>query len=114
PAIEVGGAPELISRNVWPRSTDPSQTLRCVPVPVGPLTKTRPWGSIAMSGSPFVWMGSTTAGTSNLIGGRVELELEVCASKGKLQALSSSAQLEAKARARRTRTLWTLMLTSLS
>src|SRR5437899_9740495 len=67
-----------------------------------------------MSGSPLVWMGSTTAGTSNLIGGRVELELEVCASKGKLQALSSSAQLEAKARARRTRTLWTLMLTSLS
>ena len=43
-----------ITRKVWPPSTDPNQVLRCVPVPVGPLLKTRPCGSTAMSGSPLV------------------------------------------------------------
>src|SRR6266436_8703301 len=86
PAIALGGGPGLMIRKVWPRSTDPNQTLRCVPVPVGPLTKTLPKGSIPMSGSPFVWIGSTTAGTSNLMGGGV------CARSGNVPALSRSAQ----------------------
>src|SRR5438876_6684487 len=38
PLIELGGGPGEIGRNVWPPSTDPSHMLRCVPVPVGPLT----------------------------------------------------------------------------
>src|SRR5712692_12061597 len=59
----------VMTRNVWPASTDPNQVLRCVPVPVGPLTKTRPCGSIPMSGSPLVWMGSTTTGTPNAMPG---------------------------------------------
>src|SRR6266513_273007 len=63
PAIALGGAPGEITRKVWPLSTDPNQVLRCVPVPVGPLTKTRPCGSIPISGSPLVWIGSTTADT---------------------------------------------------
>ncbi len=50
-------------------STDPYQTLRWVPVPVGPLTKTRPVGSTPMSGSPAAWIGSTTVGTLNPMGG---------------------------------------------
>src|SRR4030081_3903757 len=64
----LGGGPGLITRNVRAPSTDPYHVLRWVPVPVGPLTKTRPDGSIAMSGSPLVWMGSTTDGTSKPIG----------------------------------------------
>src|SRR2546430_7181292 len=48
PAIALGGGPGVMIRKVWPPSTDPSQTLRCVPVPVGPLTKTFPKGSIPM------------------------------------------------------------------
>jgi len=44
PAIALGGSPGLMIRKVWPRSTDPNQTLRCVPVPVGPLTKDPPEG----------------------------------------------------------------------
>jgi len=43
--------------------------LRCVPVPVGPLTKTLPRESIPMSGSPNVWMGSTIVGVPNVIFG---------------------------------------------
>src|SRR4051812_36561489 len=66
--IALGGGPGLITRNEWPPSTDPYQTLRCVPVPVGPLANTRPSGSTPTSGSPKVWMGSTTAGVSNAIG----------------------------------------------
>ena len=50
--IAVGGAPGVITRYVWPPSTEPFHTLRCVPVPVGPLTNTRPAGSMPMSGSP--------------------------------------------------------------
>src|SRR5437868_12135386 len=65
PAIALGGAPGEITRKVWPPSTEPNHTLRCVPVPVGPLTKTRPCGSIPMSGSPKVWIGSTIIGVSN-------------------------------------------------
>src|SRR5437879_11774207 len=67
PASALGGGPGEITRNVFPLSTDPNQVLRCVPVPVGPLTKTRPCGSIPMSGSPLVWIGSTTVGTPNAI-----------------------------------------------
>src|SRR6266516_4679413 len=62
-AMLLGGGPGLITRNVCALSTDPYHTLRWVPVPVGPLTKTRPVGSIPMSGSPAAWMGSTTVGT---------------------------------------------------
>src|SRR5438105_3375202 len=51
PVIAVGAGPGVMIRNVWPRSTEPNQVLRCVPVPVGPLTKIRPEGSIAISGS---------------------------------------------------------------
>ena len=69
PASALGGAPGEITRKVWPLSTDPNQVLRWVPVPVGPLTKTRPCGSIPMSGSPLVWMGSTTTGTPNAMPG---------------------------------------------
>ena len=54
PVIAVGAGPGVMIRNVWPRSTEPNQVLRCVPVPVGPLTKIRPEGSIAISGSPLV------------------------------------------------------------
>ena len=43
-----------MTRKVWPPSTEPNHVLRWVPVPVGPLLKTRPCGSIAMSGSPLV------------------------------------------------------------
>jgi len=39
PAIALGGSPGLMIRKVWPRSTDPNQTLRCVPVPVGRLQR---------------------------------------------------------------------------
>src|SRR4051794_9783252 len=60
-----GGGPGLMGRKECPASTDPYQTLRWVPVPVGPLTKTRPSGSTPTSGSPNVWMGSTTDGVSN-------------------------------------------------
>src|SRR5947207_4881588 len=66
--IDVGGAPGVITRNVWPPSTEPSQALRCVPVPVGPLTNTRPCGSTPIVGSPNVWIGSTTDGVSKPIG----------------------------------------------
>ena len=62
-----GTGPGEIGRYVCPPSTEPNQTLRCVPVPVGPLTKTRPCGSTPMSGSPNVWIGSATAGVSNEI-----------------------------------------------
>ena len=54
PVSALGGGPGEITLKVWPLSTDPNQVLRWVPVPVGPLTKTRPWGSMPMSGSPFV------------------------------------------------------------
>ena len=54
PVIAVGAGPGVMIRKVWPRSTEPNQVLRCVPVPVGPLLKTRPCGSTARSGSPLV------------------------------------------------------------
>src|SRR4051794_22578323 len=66
--MALGGGPGLIGRNECPASTDPYQTLRCVPVPVGPLAKTRPSGSTPTDGSPKVWIGSTTAGVSKPIG----------------------------------------------
>src|SRR3954462_14893913 len=66
--MALGGGPGLIGRNECPASTDPYQTLRCVPVPVGPLAKTRPSGSTPTDGSPKVWIGSTTAGVSKEIG----------------------------------------------
>src|SRR3954468_8655822 len=66
--IALGGGPGLIGRNEWPASTDPYQTLRCVPVPVGPLAKTRPSGATPTDGSPNVWIGSTTTGVSKPIG----------------------------------------------
>ena len=56
-----------MTRNVWPPSTEPNHVLRWVPVPVGPLLNTRPWGSIARSGSPLVWIGSTMVGVSKVI-----------------------------------------------
>ena len=65
PEIALGGGPGEITRNVRPPSTEPNHVLRCVPVPVGPLTKIRPCGSMPMSGSPFVWIGSTTVGVPN-------------------------------------------------
>ena len=65
--IAVGGVFCAMTRKVWPPSTDPNHVLRWVPVPVGPLTNTRPCGSIAMSGSPLVWIGSTTVGVSKPI-----------------------------------------------
>src|SRR2546428_5754089 len=68
PMIGSGGFVCAITRNVWPPSTEPNQVLRCVPVPVGPLTKTLPCVSMAISGSPLVWIGSTTLGTPNVIG----------------------------------------------
>src|SRR3954452_14901464 len=60
--MALGGGPGLIGRNECPASTDPYQTLRCVPVPVGPLAKTRPSGSTPTDGSPKVWIGATTTG----------------------------------------------------
>src|SRR3954453_10444300 len=66
--MALGGGPGLIGRNECPASTEPYQTLRCVPVPVGPLAKTRPSGSTPTDGSPKVWIGSTTAGVSKEIG----------------------------------------------
>src|SRR4051794_6081764 len=66
--IAVGTGPGLIGRKLWPPSTEPNQTLRCVPVPVGPLTKTRSLESTPTSGSPNVWIGSTTEGVSKRIG----------------------------------------------
>src|SRR5437867_4134337 len=69
PRSALGGGPGEMVRKVWPPSTEPNQTLRCVPVPVGPLTYTRPCGSIPMSGSPNVWIGSTTDGVSKPIDG---------------------------------------------
>src|SRR2546428_1586821 len=68
PMIESGGRFWAITRYVWPPSTEPNQVLRWVPVPVGPLTNTRPKRSTAMSGSPLVWIGETTDGVSNVIG----------------------------------------------
>src|SRR5438105_12587080 len=65
--IAVGTGPGVITRKLWPPSTDPSQALRWVPVPVGPLTNTRPWGSAPIVGSPQVWIGSATAGVSKAI-----------------------------------------------
>src|SRR5438128_3040747 len=79
PASALGGGPGEITRNVCPPSTEPNQVLRCVPVPVGPLTKTRPWGSIPMSGSPLVWMGSTTVGTWKVIGAVTLAAVSGCA-----------------------------------
>src|SRR5438105_1369657 len=67
PDRALGGGPGEMARNVAPPSTEPNQTLRCVPVPVGPLENTRPCASMPMSGSPNVWMGSTTVGTWNVI-----------------------------------------------
>ena len=69
PESALGGGPGEIGRKVRPPSTEPSHMLRCVPVPVGPLTKTRPRESIPMSGSPNVWMGSTIVGVPNVIFG---------------------------------------------
>src|SRR2546426_10096122 len=69
PASALGGGPGEITRKVWPLWADPNQVLRCVPVPVGPLTKTRPWGSMPMSGSPLVWIGSTTTGVEKAMPG---------------------------------------------
>src|SRR5205823_10842400 len=66
----VGGAPGVMTRKLAPPSTDPSQALRWVPVPVGPLTNTPPDGSIPMLGSPNVWMGSATVGTPNAMEAR--------------------------------------------
>src|SRR3954454_23718692 len=66
--IPLGTGPGLIGRKLWPASTEPYQTLRCVPVPVGPLAKTRPSGSTPTDGSPNVWVGATTAGVSKEIG----------------------------------------------
>src|SRR4029077_13665459 len=65
PSRTLGGGPALTSRNDLPPSTDPSHMLRCVPVPVGPLTNTRPRGSTPMSGSRDVWIGSTSVGVEN-------------------------------------------------
>ena len=65
--IAVGGAPGVMTRKLAPPSTDPSQALRWVPVPVGPLTNTLPWGSTPIVGSPQVWIGSATVGVSNAI-----------------------------------------------
>ena len=64
PASALGGGPGEMVRKLWPPSTEPNQTLRCVPVPVGPLTKTRPCGSTPISGSPNVWIGSAIDGVS--------------------------------------------------
>jgi hypothetical protein len=64
PASALGGGPGETTQNVWPPSTEPYQRLRGVPVPVGPLTKTPPEGSMPMSGSPLVWIGSTRCGVS--------------------------------------------------
>ena len=69
PLMAEGGGPGEITRKLWPPSTEPNQVLRWVPVPVGPLTKTRPRASIPMSGSPLVWMASTMVGVSKLIAG---------------------------------------------
>src|SRR3954447_5290004 len=66
--MALGGGPGLIGRNECPAWTALYQTLRCVPVPVGPLAKTRPSGSTPTDGSPNVWIGSTTAGVSKPIG----------------------------------------------
>src|SRR5256886_381488 len=57
----------VMTRKVWPPSTEPNHVLRWVPVPVGPLLKTRPCGSMAISGSPLVWIGSTMVGVSKAI-----------------------------------------------
>src|SRR6266571_1649873 len=67
PEMALGGGPGEITRNVRPPSTEANQVLRWVPVPVGPLTNTRPCGSIPMSGSPLVWIGSTTVGVPNVM-----------------------------------------------
>src|SRR5438552_1392267 len=69
PASAPGGGPGEITRKVWLLSTDPNQVLPWVPVPVGPLTKTRPCGSMPMSGSPLVWIGSTTVGVEKAMPG---------------------------------------------
>src|SRR5438105_14991506 len=64
----VGTAPGLMSRNVGALSTEPSHSLRWVPVPVGPLANTSFRGaSKLIDGSPKVWIGSTTVGTENVI-----------------------------------------------
>jgi hypothetical protein len=52
-----------------------------------------------MSGSPFVWMGSTTVGTSNVIRDGVEPALEDCASTVGLPALTKNAKTNPTSRA---------------
>src|SRR5436305_15243463 len=69
--IAVGGAPGVMTRKLAPPSTDPSQALRWVPVPVGPLTNSPPDGSTPMLGSPNVGMGSATVGTPDAMEARV-------------------------------------------
>src|SRR5258706_11632974 len=61
----LGGDPALTWRTDLRQSTDPSPMLRWVPVPVGPLTNRRASGSMPMSGSLNVWIGSTTVGVEN-------------------------------------------------
>src|SRR3954466_12106459 len=84
----LGGGPGLIGRNECPASTDPYQTLRCVPVPVGPLAKTRPSGSTPTDGSPKGWIGSTTAGVSKPIGAA-----DARATRQTLSAIATTAAL---------------------
>src|SRR5207248_10424049 len=69
PVSALGGGPGEITRKVWPLSTDPNQVLRWVPVPVGPLTKTRPCGSMPMTGSQLVWIGPTAVGVEKAMPG---------------------------------------------
>src|SRR3989441_7003157 len=104
PAIALGGAPGEITRKVWPLSTEPNQVLRCVPVPVGPLTKTRPCGSVPMSGSPLVWIGSTTAGTSKAIPGAA------CAGRLAVDAAAARTMVEAATNVNRGRTIPCLLV----
>jgi len=49
---------------VWPRSTEPSHTLRCVPVPVGAAHEDSPLGIDCNVRFAVRVVGSTTAGTS--------------------------------------------------
>src|SRR3954454_16941997 len=56
------------SRHESPLSTEMFQTDRWVPVPAGPETSTSPGRSVfagptLMSGSPYMWIGSTIRGT---------------------------------------------------
>jgi len=98
--IAVGTAFCAMTRKEWPPSTEPNQVLRWVPVPVGPLLKTRPCGSIAISGSPLVWIGSTIVGVSKVIA--LEAASTVprgeCASATEPATRATSAQMATRER----------------